>query len=564
MKIGTLLKERKLQLFFLIYILLLVPSVSLIAQNIPIKTMFLGILSSFGLLIVVFMLSSFMSTKAIRVFYSVLLAFALVPSAILLGYLLFAEVLLSNTSMTTLFETNPDESKEFMTHYMNPWVILGIALYILLPIIMIIKMKHLSFRRVGQHKKSFFVCISLLLLCLAVEPVAQRIYFVEFYRTYADYKIRTKAEEKAVAMRQQQDFKVELLEKKAPETLVVVIGESLSRHHMSLYGYERNTNPLLSGKRSSLKIYQDVTSPQVHTIPALRAILTFLDDEHPEYLTERPSLFELFNRGGYETYHISNQPFENTDSSYEPFIKQANHIIDLSAENKPDGIILNTFGKILKEDKRKLIVVHLMGNHTVYRFRYPESFDYFNHRTHPVKTDILLNNEAQTIVDEYDNSVLYNDYLIASIIELLEKQDSSSAMLYFSDHGDEVYDFRDFAGHAYEKASTYMCEIPFMLWTSGVFEKQRKDLVFHMDRPYSTVDVLYSLSDIAGLRYKDFEESRSIFSPHFVPRERMIGDLSYETVIERTEAGESKRPIEFWASTVKEKISIHIPVPFDK
>lgn len=557
MRIKTLIKERKLQLFFLIYILLLVPSLSLIAQNIPVKTMILGITACFGLLIIVFILSSFMSTKTMRIFYSALLAFTLIPSAILLGYLLFAEVLLSDTSMTTLFETNPDESKEFMTHYMNPWVILGIALYILLPIIMIFKMKHISFHRVGDHKRLFFVCISLLFLCLGIEPVAQRIYFVDFYRTYADYKIRTKAEEKAIVLRQAENFEVKLQEEKAPQTLVVVIGESLSRHHMSLYGYERNTNPLLDSKKSSLQIYKDVTSPQVHTIPALRSILTFADDEHPEYLIERPSLFELFNRGGYETFHISNQPFENTDSSYEPFFKLANHKFDLSKGNKPDGVILNTLQDALKKKKRKLIVVHLMGNHTVYRLRYPNSFDFFSHQQQPILTTLELNDEARTIIDEYDNSVLYNDYLINNIIEMLEKQNESCAMLYFSDHGDEVYDFRDFAGHSYEKTSTYMCEVPFIVWTSKTFSQKRKDLLFRTDRPYSTTDVLYSLSDMGGLKYKGYDDSRSIFSAQFTPRERKIGNLPYETVIEQTQSG-NKRPIEYWASLLKEKINTHI------
>lgn len=559
MKIGTIIKERKLQLFFLIYILLLVPAVSLIAQNIPIKTVVLGIMACFSLLIVIFMLSSFMTTKAIRIFYSVLLLFTLIPSAILLGYLLFAEVLLSDTSMTTLFETNPGESKEFITHYMNPWIILGIALYILLPVVMIFKMKHISFHRVREHKNLFFVCISLLLLCLAIEPVAQRIYFVDFYRTYADYKIRTKAEEKAIAQRQQQPFDVTLQANKAPQTLVVVIGESLSRHHMSLYGYERETNPLLSAKKSSLKIFQDITSPQVHTIPALRSILTFTDDEHPEYLTERPSLFELFNRGGYETYHISNQPFENTDSSYEPFFKLARHSFDLSKSNQPDEVVLNTLQTVLLRENRKLIVIHLMGSHTVYKLRYPESFEHFNHWKHPLETSASLSNEARAIVDEYDNSVRYNDYLIASILEMLEQQDESCAMLYFSDHGDEVYDFRDFAGHAYEKVSTYMCEVPFIVWTSERFEHKRGDLVFRTDRPYSTTDMLYSLSDIAGLSYKGYDDTRSIFSSQFVPRKRKVGDLSYETVIEQTKVDENRKPIEYWASSLKEKINIYLP-----
>lgn len=557
MKIGTLIKERKLQLFFLIYILLLVPSLSLIAQNIPVKTMFLGITACFGLLIIIFILSSFMSTKTMRLFYSVLLAFTLIPSAVLLGYLLFAEVLLSDTSMTTLFETNPDESKEFMTHYMSPWIIIGIALYILLPVIMIFKMKHISFHRVGDHKRLFFVCISLLFLCLALEPVAQRIYFVDFYRTYADYKIRTKAEEKAIMLRQSEEFEVKLQEEKAPQTLVVVIGESLSRHHMSLYGYERNTNPLLNTKKSSLKIYNDITSPQVHTIPALRSILTFADDKHPEYLIQRPSLFELFNRGGYETYHISNQPFENTDSSYEPFFKLANHKFDLSKGNQPDGVILNTLEETLKDKNRKLIVIHLMGNHTVYRLRYPKSFDFFNHQQHPLQTTFELNDEARTVIDEYDNSVLYNDYLITTIIEMLEKQSESCAMLYFSDHGDEVYDYRDFAGHSYEKTSTYMCEVPFIVWTSKTFNQKRKDLLFRTDRPYSTTDMLYSLSDMAGLKYNGYDDSRSIFSSQFSPRERKIGNLSYEVVVEQTQS-ENKRPIEYWASSLKEKINTRI------
>ena len=86
-KFYQTIKERKLQIFFLMYILLLVPSMSLIAQNIPAKTLISGFLVSFGLLSVVFILSSFMTTKGIRIFYSILLAITIIPSTILLSYL---------------------------------------------------------------------------------------------------------------------------------------------------------------------------------------------------------------------------------------------------------------------------------------------------------------------------------------------------------------------------------------------------------------------------------------------------------------------------------------------
>ncbi|MDR1098336.1 MAG: phosphoethanolamine transferase, partial [Tannerella sp.] len=519
MQIKTILRERKLQLFFLGYILLLVPALGLIAQNVPAAAIMAGIAVSFGLLVVIFMLSSFMTTRYIRVFYSFLLALSLIPGALFMGYLLFAKVMLSEGSIAVLFETNVGESREFISSHLNPWVTLGIALYILCPVVMIFKMKHMAFHRVKEHKHLFAVSVSLLFLFLAIEPVAQRIYFVDFYRVFADYKVRSALEERAIRKRRQQPFDVALAESQAPRTLLVVIGESLSRNHMSLYGYERDTNPLLTARRERLKVYRDVVSPQVHTIPVMRSVLSFADRTHPEYLTQRPSLFELFNRAGYETYLISNQPFDDVSSSYEPLLRQAGHIVDLSKTAEPDGVILPALERTLKDDRRKLIVVHLMGSHTAYKFRYPPSFNRFD-RSEPAdpKFPFPAKTTARTVVDRYDNSVRYNDWLMASILDLLDRQREPSAMVYFSDHGEEVYDFRDFAGHASEKASLYMCEVPFVVWMSDEYMKKRADMVVREDRPYSTCDLLYSLSDMAGLSYEGYDRTRSLFSPQFAVR----------------------------------------------
>ncbi|MDR2764374.1 MAG: phosphoethanolamine transferase [Tannerella sp.] len=542
MQIKTILKERKLQLFFLGYVLLLVPALGLIAQNVPPSAIMSGIAVSFGLLIVIFMLSSFMTTRYIRFFYSFLLTLSLIPGAVFTGYLLFANVMLSEGSITTLLETNAEESKEFIFNYLSPWVTVGIAMYILCPVVMIFKMKHMAFHRVKEHKHLFTASVLLLLLFLAIEPVAQRIYFVDFYRILADYKVRSVLEERAIRKRQQQPFEVTLTESQAPQTLLVVIGESLSRSHMSLYGYERNTSPLLTARRANLKVYRDVVSPQVHTIPVMRSALSFADHAHPEYLTQRPSLFELFNRAGYETHLISNQPFDDVSSSYEPLLRQAGHIVDLSKTNKPDGVILDVLEQALKENRRKLVVVHLMGSHTAYKFRYPSSFNRFD-RNEPDGLASLfpLKTSAQTTVDQYDNSVLYNDWLIASILDMLDRQCKSSVMVYFSDHGEEVYDFRDFAGHANEKISSYMCEVPFIVWMSDDYLKKRTDLVFREDRPYSTCDLLYSLSNMAGVSYEGYDGTRSLFSPQFAVRERFVGTLPYESIVKSTREYTNKR-----------------------
>jgi heptose-I-phosphate ethanolaminephosphotransferase len=540
LQIKTILTERKLQLFFLGYILLLVPALGLIAQNLPAGAMVAGITVSLGLLVVIFVLSSFMTTRGIRIFYSILLAMSLLPGVVLTGYLLFAKVMLSEGSIAVLFETNVEESKEFITSYLNPWVTLGIALYILCPAVMIFKMKHIAFHRVREHKPMFIASVLLLFLFLAIEPFAQHIYFVDFYRIFADYKVRSVLEEKAIRKRNQQPFDVTVAEAQAPHTLLVVIGESLSRSHMSLYGYERDTNPLLTARSARLKVYRDVVSPHVHTIPVIRSVLTFADYSRPEYLTQRPSLFELFNRAGYETYLISNQPFDDVSSSYEPLLRQATHIADLSKADGPDGVILQTLEQTLEqtpeEHKRKLIVVHLMGSHTAYKFRYPPSFNCFTHNKPAMPGDSSwLTPREQEVINQYDNSVRYNDWLMASILDRLEKRHEPSALIYFSDHGEEVYDCRNFAGHACEKASVYMCEVPLIVWLSDEYMKKRKDLVFQENRSYSTCDLLYSLSDIAGLNYEEYDCTRSLFSPQFTVRERFVGDISYEAVVKNTE-----------------------------
>ena len=532
------MRGRKMQLSILVYLLLFVPTISLIAQNIPAGAVIPGILVSIGLSVVIFILTTFFTTKGLRIFYSALLAVTLIPGAVLLGYLLFANVLLSDGSLMTLFETNANESKEFIIYYMNPWVTLGIALYILTPILFIFKMKNIACHSIKEHKKTFGLCILLLFLFLAVEPVAQHIYFVDFYRVFAEYKIRTAWEEKAIESRQAHDFEVVLSEKYAPQTLVVVIGESLTRHHMSLYGYERNTNPRLSARKSSLKVYQDVIAPHVHTIPALRSILTFADEKHPEYLTARPSLFELFNRARYETYLISNQPFEEGSSSYEPLLRLADHTIDVSKTDKPDGVLLPEFERALENPARKLIVVHLIGCHAVYKFRYPDSYNHFDHCKQPLTAHARsqhANVNMKDAIDQYDNAVLYNDFLIETMIGLMERKNESSAMIYFSDHGEEIFDFRDFAGHAYEKTSTYMCDVPFIVWTSGRFDQIRNDLIYDEERPFSTIDLLYALSDVAGLRFEGYEARRSIFSSQFASRERRVGELTYTHVRTKTD-----------------------------
>jgi heptose-I-phosphate ethanolaminephosphotransferase len=130
---------------------------------------------------------------------------------------------------------------------------------------------------------------------------------------------------------------------------------------------------------------------------------------------------------------------------------------------------------------------------------------------------------------------------MASLIDLLNREGGeNAAMVYFSDHGEELYDYRKFAGHAYEKVSVWMCEVPFVVWMTARFKNERSDLVFDIKRPYSTTDFVFSISDLAGLDFPDYEDSRSIFSSQFIPRKRWVGDIPYKKLKEKGHSEISK------------------------
>ncbi len=528
-----------MQFFFLFYTLLLVPILCPIAQNLT----FIDKIAVFvvcGLLFAsIWLLSLFISSKSEKIIYSVMLTFSIIPGSIYLAYLLFAHVLLEQNSVTSLFETNPDESKEFIAYYLSIWVIIGVLIYAAIPIVMICTMKSFRPLKIKNHKFLFSLSIIVICCIVGINRVSRSVYFINFYKTFVSYKLRTNYEIKTIKERQSENYEVSFSHQDTvPTTIVVVIGESLNKHHMSLYNYPRNINPLLSQYGDSLIVYEDVISPQVHTIPVMRSLLSMSELGHAQYFTEKPSLYELFNRAGYDTYLISNQDFsEDCRSSYDILLTLAKKKQNLASYKQHDDIILPVLDKILNDNNKrnKLILVHLIGNHMAYEFRYPKEYIVFNHKEDKLISDApFRDNKAKVMIDKYDNSVLYNDFIINNIICSLKKeQDRNSLMIYFSDHGEEMYDYREFAGHAYEKVSPTMCEIPFMVWFSPSYKKNRTDILIDRTRPYSTSDFIYSISDLAGLEYKDYDDSRSLFSRNFIAKERFVGEKRYEEVIKK-------------------------------
>jgi glucan phosphoethanolaminetransferase (alkaline phosphatase superfamily) len=321
-------------------------------------------------------------------------------------------------------------------------------------------------------------------------------------------------------------------------TYVIVVGESLTRRHMHLYGYARDTTPSLDGLAAAgdLLAFRDVVTSHALTVPALSAIFRFA----PGRGHDGHTLFDALNGAGFDTYWISNQYQYGIHEGAVSLLTSATTQVWLnqplgaafSYRNRRnfDSDVLPALQKLLlRNDKDKFVFVHLAGSHEVYAARYPVSAEYF---TSLEQSGCRSPDQLRTI-NEYDNSVRFNDSVIGQIVEAVRGAGDESFVLYFSDHGEEVYEFRDYHGHSNPMLSPYMAEIPFILWLSDEYRRRHPEFVSRLgdglDRPYVTSDLLYGISELARLTFPGMDVTRSIFSESFVSRPRMTADRDYDS-----------------------------------
>ena len=211
-------------------------------------------------------------------------------------------------------------------------------------------------------------------------------------------------------------------------------------------------------------------------------------------LAEAYSILETAKAAGYTTYWISNQQkYGAWDTPIAEIASTADHEVWLN-RNVGEQITTGVYDEKLAEvippiqpGENALIMIHLMGCHGSYRERYPLSFQAFT--------------GGISRIDEYDNSVLYNDFVLRQIYNTVKTLPDFQAFIYFSDHGEDVVHN---AGHESTKFSWPMARIPFIVHVSDLFTHTNPVTVqamkCHQDA-YWTNDLLYDfLLDLLGIQ----------------------------------------------------------------
>jgi heptose-I-phosphate ethanolaminephosphotransferase len=485
-------------------------------------------------------LDLFLKKRGEKIYLSLFFLLSLVPNLVVWSYLYLSDLYMKRDMFWVIFNSNITESTEYVQQFITWPFFLTAFIYIGLGLGFILKTNSRQAIPVGKFPLIFTFSILIILTDISLQYLSQAIPTLEFYKSYLLFRKEFYVFEKEKKLRMQLTTEVHcMLPDSTKHTFIILLGESTTTCHMGIYGYFRKTTPRMESRRKELAIFTDVITPDTHTYGVMQKTLTFANHKYPEYYKEKASVVELFNAAGFETYWIANNPIlDKWGASYGVIAQGVHQISDVSLSKKPDEIVLNDLKKILENNesgKNKAIFIHLMGSHHAYHSRYTKPFEHFDHKeAHDLADLDFRDDKIKQTIDEYDNSILYGDFVFDSILKELEKTGESAYLLFFSDHGEEVFDTRAASGHLMSNVYPCQCRIPFILWRSERYKAENPDIVIDTSRPYSIEDVIYSISTLSKLEYVDNDQRFSIFSPEYqLPGKRLVGTEDYEEILKK-------------------------------
>lgn len=324
------------------------------------------------------------------------------------------------------------------------------------------------------------------------------------------------------------------------EIYVLVLGETSRRKSWQLNGYERQTNPLLSQQKNLIN-FTDFISVSNVTRQSIPMILTRKADIHVNrYHFNERSIITAFKEAGFQTYWLSTQQkFGAFDTSTSVYAKEADEIYFLNKTGYQnagvyDDVLIQALEKIVQQAPQKqFIVIHTLGSHYNYQHRYPGAFSKFRPALDSLKSYSLQDRQfKREIVNSYDNSILFTDYVLDQFIHTLEKQESAiSLLMYSSDHGEDIFDEGCHkSGHGLETARNF--EIASFIWYSNNFKNKFNEKVIKLKnnqhRKMNQTAIFPTLLDAANISIPNDNLEKSILKPFDDYERWVMGRLNFD------------------------------------
>lgn len=358
----------------------------------------------------------------------IFLAVILLPVFVILGYYSVTSTVFAPDTLLAIAQTNIQEAIEYAKDNFSCKTIFLIILTNAFVFFVAIK----NTQKILWNKYNLFLVLFCITACL-----------VGVYK-YRDNIITDIPKQASKTLAQYKNFSKERTDRKdnmsklllshKPEAgvYVLVIGESQNRAHMQAYNYHRATTPCLDSMKNdkNMLLFTKAYSCHTHTVPTLLYALTAKNQYNNIAVKNAVSVLEVAEAAGFETVWLSNQvKYSAWDTPVTSIASEANQqkwinstLGESTNTDYFDGKLIEELEKIKITDKM-LIVMHLMGNHGSYEQRYPKAFEKY---------------DGKNTIDKYDNSIIYNDYVMSQVYKRARKIPNFKGLVYCSDHADAI------------------------------------------------------------------------------------------------------------------------------
>lgn len=361
---------------------------------------------------------------------------------------------ITGDDMVAILQSNPEEQVDFVVF--NILTLKGLSLSILSALVALLlseQMFRLSRRKTSQlgslKRKVYYVLIVLFVLAGAIitsqlRPI--KFYFMMREEYYKQIELFNKISSQVESV-----SKLDATKEKQGELYVLVMGESLNRDLMGCYNGFLDNTPFLTKlceDPHTIK-FANSYSAFVNTLPAITHafsqgnFVTGLSFPYGE------NLFSVLKKANVKTAWISNQVRQSrfdtpiaaiadkTDFQY----FSINLSEGSSKQQRPDEYILPQIKAYLDRESTSdnhLLVIHLMGSHSPYDNRYPDSINEYSFADPAIIGSSSSSMTVKRELNEYLTSIYYNDTVLEQIYNLVSSRDDFRGFVYLSDHAEEV------------------------------------------------------------------------------------------------------------------------------
>ena len=320
---------------------------------------------------------------------------------------------------------------------------------------------------------------------------------------------------------------------RTPGTVIVVIGESASRDYMHAFtpDFPYKDTPWLDSQLGNpdFNVFTNAYSSWSQTVPVLQRALTEQSQYNDKEFFESTSIIDVAKKSGYTTYWFSNQGrYGQYDSAITLVAKTADRAEwtddSYNFSDKYDDTLLWYLTQV-DPNTNNFIVLHIMGSHIYYNNRYPTEFNQWH------------GDSEVSSPESYANSIHYTDYILSQAFDYAQKNLNLRAMVYFSDHGENLE-----ISHNPDVFSYDMVRIPMFIYLSPEYQQalpgRTRAIRYHRSR-YFTNDMLYdTISGLLNAPSSRYIEAQDLTSPNYAyTRANLTTMLGQQTLTDDPKGG---------------------------